>query len=574
MAYRQQDHVLVDGQVIGPRGETPPARIFDLVMPMLSFCLFLFATGLIGISFVLSTLSDTTAIEATLVEAPFIEPQIGEVALIRQVEFVIRQTPPMLSQTEISAALPPPPVLTANISSDGDAQLTPPVVTPTVAGRTWPRLKPTRVHVAQILTDRPLAKPVRIGQVLLVDDTPVAFADIADFTGGTEPLFPLAPSRPMVDRIEPQIGITTIKLAKGETLSDALTRIGVNGETIRLLATAFNQEFSVRRLRPGMVFNLTTKPKMAAPGLDVTSLEMSPKPGTRVIVSRKPDGFSAATLTPKTEIRYATLSGTISTSLFGSAERAGMPRSIAAKLANLFLYDIDFQRDIRRGDEFEVVFEIYFDQLGNRVAYGDVIYGRLSWRNKKREKGYYRYTTNKRKRWFDTDGVSAKRLLMKTPIEGARITSSYGRRKHPVLGYTKKHKGVDFGARRGTPIMAAGDGKILRANRFGSFGNYVKIKHANGYETAYAHLKSFAKGIKKGRRVEQGQIIGYVGTTGRSTGPHLHYEVLKKRAHINPMKIEVSRGQSLRGKTKSAFIQDRNWVDAMRDRNQLMAQAD
>ena len=195
-------------------------------------------------------------------------------------------------------------------------------------------------------------------------------------------------------------------------------------------------------------------------------------------------------------------------------------------------------------DALEVLFTRSFDEDGKPVREGDVMFADLTVAGKSQK--LWRYTP-KDGTWdyFDEHGQSMKKFLMRTPIDGARLSSTFGMRKHPILGYSKLHSGVDFAAPRGTPIYAAGDGVITRANRFSSYGNYISIRHANGYETAYAHLNGFARGIKSGTRVRQGQVIGYVGTTGRSTGPHLHYEVHVHGKKVNPMKIKVPTGQKL-----------------------------
>ncbi|WP_373090167.1 M23 family metallopeptidase, partial [Sneathiella sp.] len=222
-------------------------------------------------------------------------------------------------------------------------------------------------------------------------------------------------------------------------------------------------------------------------------------------------------------------------------------------LIRIFSYDVDFQREIQPGDSFEVYFERFSDENGDILKDGAIHWASMTLSGKKIS--LYRFKTDDDgfTDYYDEQGRSVKKSLMRTPIDGARLTSGFGKRKHPVLGYTKMHRGVDFGARRGTPIMAAGNGVIERASRYGSFGNYVLIRHNNEYETAYAHMKKFAKGIHKGSHVKQGQIIGYVGTTGRSTGPHLHYEVHKNNRQINPLSVKLPAGRKLTGKMLTAF---------------------
>ena len=285
-------------------------------------------------------------------------------------------------------------------------------------------------------------------------------------------------------------------------------------------------------------------------------------------ITLRRDGAGAMTAEKKTvplTTRVMSIAGQINGSLYLSAKHVGAPDEVIANLADAFAYDVDFQREIFGGDEFEAIFEVRYDDMGKLVSAGDILYARLKWRGRSREKGYYRFAEEgERADYFDATGQSAKRLLMKTPIDGARLSSGFGTRKHPILGYARAHKGVDFAAPRGTPIKAAGDGVVERADVYGSFGNYVRIRHANSYETAYAHLNGFARGIRAGKRVRQGDIIGYVGTTGRSTGPHLHYEVHHRGGAVNPQNLKIATGKQLTGAALDRFKAERAMIDAMR----------
>lgn len=419
----------------------------------------------------------------------------------------------------------------------------------------------------------------------LAPDQRQGFADLRDFTGGREPLFTTVEwfSPESAPRPTPP----SVTLRRGESLANALDRAGLSRADRNAAIAALADRLDLRRLRPGLEVTVILHDRALTPFEDValnargqrpapvlSSLSLRTDPLTRTTATRRTDGsFSSATVTTETTTHHVAISGQISDNLFSSAEAAGAPREVVAKLANLFLFDIDFQREIHAGDHFEAVYEVLYDEQGIAVAYGDVVFGQLSWRGNREEKDYYRFDDGQTVEWFDRHGRSARRLLMKTPIEGARITSSFGNRRHPVLGYTRKHKGVDFGAARGTPIMAAGNGTVLRANRFGSFGNYVRIRHANGYETAYAHLNGFATGIRKGAKVRQGDIIGYVGTTGRSTGPHLHYEVIHNGRQVNPMTIKLATGRVLGGDALAAFQIERASIDRLR-RPTLLVEAE
>lgn len=386
---------------------------------------------------------------------------------------------------------------------------------------------------------------------------------------------------------------TRITLAKGETFVDALRRAGIRAEDRNEAAFEFGKLYNMRRLRPGQEFSLT----IAEPNRTLFQIlsEKEPKPAFLLALDFRVDpehritltkraggGFSAnSTETPLTT-RVAAVAGRIDGSLYVSAKRQGAPDEVIAGLAQMFAYDVDFQREIFDGDEFEAIFEVRFDDAGNMVGGGDIIFGRLKWRGRQKEKGYYRLETtdgSDKADYFDASGKSARRLLMKTPIDGARLSSGFGTRKHPILGYQKAHKGVDFAAVRGTPIMAAGDGVVERAGPYGSFGNYVRIRHAQGYKTAYAHMNSIKAGVRTGVRVRQGDVIGYVGTTGRSTGPHLHYEVHLKDTPVNPQNLKIATGIELGGKELARFKEVRDRIDAMRsppttDDSNIVADAD
>lgn len=368
---------------------------------------------------------------------------------------------------------------------------------------------------------------------------------------------------------------TTITIARGETFVDALKRAGVGAGDRNAAAYAFGEHYNLRRLKPGQQFKL----RLGWANQTLFQLAQHGEPETRLLSLSFRDGFEqeinvtrdgakdfVADATPiELTTHIHAVEGRIDGSLYLSAKSLGAPDDVIAGLADAFAYDVDFQREIFGGDEFELIFEAKYDDRGLMAAGGEIIFARLNWRGKSREKGYYRFTEDDgRSDFYDAAGQSAKRLLMKTPIDGARLSSRFGTRRHPILGYRRAHKGVDFAAPRGTPIKAAGDGVIERADRYGSFGNYIRIRHANGYKTAYAHLKGFRKGIRKGKRVRQGDTIGYVGTTGRSTGPHLHYEVHLRGKAVNPQKLKIATGKQLTGVTLDRFKIQRDQIDLMR----------
>ena len=249
----------------------------------------------------------------------------------------------------------------------------------------------------------------------------------------------------------------------------------------------------------------------------------------------------------------------ITNNLYKSAVSSGVEPNIIVEFARIFGFEVDFQRDIRVGDWFEILYEKFEDDNNNVRDTGKIIYASMYVNGE--EINLYNFEYKNEEDYYDIKGKSITKSLMKTPINGARLSSSYGMRKHPILGYNKMHRGTDFAAPSGTPIMASGSGTVTRARWCGGGGNCVKIKHNSTYETIYAHMKAFAKGIKEGRKVKQGQIIGYVGSTGLSTGPHLHYEVVVNGKKVNSQKLKLPSGKTLKGDERKKFELDRIKID-------------
>ena len=251
---------------------------------------------------------------------------------------------------------------------------------------------------------------------------------------------------------------------------------------------------------------------------------------------------------------------TIENNLYKSAIDAKIEPNIIIEFARIFGFEVDFQRDIRKGDWFEIYYEKFLDDNGNIRDTGKIIYASMAVNGQEINLYNFKYK-NEPEEYYDIKGKSITKSLMKTPINGARLSSSFGMRKHPILGYNKMHRGTDFAAPSGTPIMASGSGTVTRARWCGGGGNCVKIRHNSSYETIYAHMKSFAKGIKEGKKVKQGQIIGYVGSTGLSTGPHLHYEVIVNGKKVNSQKLKLPSGKILKGKERNEFEIERIKID-------------
>jgi len=251
----------------------------------------------------------------------------------------------------------------------------------------------------------------------------------------------------------------------------------------------------------------------------------------------------------------------ISNSLYSNAIILDIPPNIIIDFAQIYGFQVDFQRDIWKNDSFQIIYESFLDSNEKTVESGKILYANLILKGK--ENNLYIFKTKNGYEYFDNNGKSVKKSLMKTPINGARLSSNFGMRKHPILGYNKMHRGTDFAAPEGTPIMASGDGKILRARWCGGGGNCIKIYHNSSYSTVYAHLKNFARGVKEGARVKQGQIIGYVGSTGMSTGPHLHYEVIVNGKKVNSQRLKLPSGKVLKDNERKLFEIHRIRTDVM-----------
>ncbi len=354
------------------------------------------------------------------------------------------------------------------------------------------------------------------------------------------------------------------KVQRRETMSGLLDRL----EVTRLQgAKALNSltepgYLDARKVRAGQDVKVYIKDQT------LVALSIEPEPGRKLLTKRGADGeYFAAEMTARVSPVQHVIKGQIESSLYNDARALGAGDQQVVDFAQAFAFDVDFQREIHPNDTFEIVFETMVDERGNIIRRGDVIFAALNGRAIK--KRYYQFTTPDEgvTDYFDQTGQSATRFLMKTPINGARLSSHFGKRRHPISGYTRLHKGTDFAAPTGTPVFAAGHGTVERASRYGGYGNYVRIKHANGYKTAYAHLSRYGRGIRSGKRVRQGDIIGYVGSTGASTGPHLHYEVYKNGNPLNAMRLKLPTGRKLENtpEVQAAFDARRDQIDALRE---------
>jgi murein DD-endopeptidase MepM/ murein hydrolase activator NlpD len=374
-------------------------------------------------------------------------------------------------------------------------------------------------------------------------------------------------ARPPKAELRVQQGATEqVTVRRGDTLMDILARAGIAQAEAHAAVQSLQQVYDPRRLRAGQELLIRAEHGPAEAGeRRLMALDFDVDFDHAVRVTRGADGRYAAAKVARPQRRdLVHHAGIIDDSLYMSAERAALPHDVIISLIKLFSWDVDFQRDVRRGDQFETLFEVVALEDGSQVVRGgDLLYAALSIDGRLFEA--YRFELpDGRVAYFDRSGKSLRKFLLRTPIDGARLSSRFGMRRHPILGYNRMHKGVDFAAPTGTPIYAAGEGRVDVAKRHGGYGKYIRIRHTGEYSTAYAHLSAFAKGIAPGRRVRQGQVIGYVGTTGRSTGPHLHYEVLRNNAQINPLQIKQPPNQQLAGADLERFRVEVVRIDRLR----------
>ncbi len=367
----------------------------------------------------------------------------------------------------------------------------------------------------------------------------------------------LAPAAGVVAEAESPEREKTVKIGSGDTLTGVLSRAGLSSNEAYQVVQAVKQHVDPRNLKPGQVLSIKFDPaadSQISSGVQFASLNMAVDPLRTVSVSRGDSGGDYRVNLHEREIQkhLYVKEASIEASVFGSAAKAGIPQSVVAEAIRIYSWHVDFQRDLRQGDRLQIMYEQYETEDGTRIKTGNVVYARLTVAGV--DIPIYRYETKDgRVDYFLNSGRSIRKTLMKTPVDGARISSGFGMRRHPIQGYNKMHKGIDFAASTGTPIYAAGDGVIQKAGRFSGYGNYVRLRHNSQLSTAYGHMSRFAPGITAGKRVRQGDIIGYVGATGAATGPHLHYEVLLNGVQADPRGVNLPTGEILEGDQLKIF---------------------
>ncbi|WP_417458390.1 peptidoglycan DD-metalloendopeptidase family protein [Kordiimonas sp.] len=424
----------------------------------------------------------------------------------------------------------------------------------------------------------PADSKARIGQLIRASESPLGFTLIAGFglallmmghlllSGPETGPETEAASQSITSAIPPQLDeqISVEKdapppapaekqysLKRNETLIGLLQRADIPSVTAHRMVASLREVTNLRKLQRGQEVRITSDTDG-----NVQELRMRDSFDAEAVVFAAGDGFKAERQDIGTISLTHLVEGEITDSLYLSAQRAGLPTKVIVDLIRLMSFDVDFEREIRTGDTFQVYFERQYAPDFGDMQDGQLLQVKLGLRKRDLEANYFIDAAGDAD-YFDGDGKSTRKALMKTPLDVTVVTSNYGRRKHPVLGYTRMHKGVDFRARTGTPIMAAGDGVVERASRYGSYGNYIRIRHNGTYKTAYAHLSKYGKGIKAGARVKQGQVIGYAGATGRVSAAHLHYEVMMNDKQVNPLTLDLPTGRELKGADLETFAAQR-----------------
>ena len=346
-------------------------------------------------------------------------------------------------------------------------------------------------------------------------------------------------------------------IERNDSIERILKKFRINANDIKIISNSLKQK-KLTNIYSGRELSLVLK-KLENGSNTVINLIYPINNTLSIEIRKSQNNFIVKERVLQLYKKEVVVKNEIKNNLYSAAVEVGIEANVIVEFARVFGFEVDFQRDIRKGDWFEILYERFEDDNNIIRDTGKIIYASMFVNGD--EINLYNFDDGTDISFYDVKGKSIVKSLMKTPINGARLSSSYGMRKHPILGYNKMHRGTDFAAATGTPIMASGSGKIIRARWCGGGGNCVKIKHNSTYETIYAHMKNFARGIKEGKKVKQGQIIGYVGSTGLSTGPHLHYEVIVNGKKVNSQKLKLPSGKILKGEAREDFEMKRIKID-------------
>ena len=409
----------------------------------------------------------------------------------------------------------------------------------------------------------------RVAPRLLVGVAGLVFLGLGWRLATLEPAHPAAAPRALSRAVPPAqpafaapVNIP-VKIQRGETLEAAVRRVGVAPAEARQVVGALAKAFDTVDIKAGMAFDAAVAmPRDRRGPVRLISLSMRTGPAKAVTLSRTFDGaLSLRELDEKVRDETKVAQGAMRGSLYESAEAAGATPTLTAEVVKLFSHKLDFSRDIHAGDKFRMVFDRKVTETGRTIETGDLLYAEVGAKGQVTQ--FYRFKPRgwTAAQYFDALGKNIKGFLLRTPVDGARVTSGFGMRMHPLLGYTRMHQGIDFGVPTGTPVYAAGDGVVEEARWAGGYGRWMKLRHSGGWETAYGHLSGWV--VHAGAHVHQGQVIAYSGSTGESTGPHLHYEVIKAGVKINPKGANAPGGTVLAGRELAAFRSEKAHIDAL-----------
>ena len=353
----------------------------------------------------------------------------------------------------------------------------------------------------------------------------------------------------IIENLEPKYNKIKHKIKSGETFDKILENYYIEKDEITKIKNSLKKKINLNKLNTKQVIQFTlnkTNNKIEEFIYQISNTQ-------KILLKRniESDNFSDEILSIRLDKKIIYNENVILQSLYKAASDENIPANIIIEFARIYGFQVDFQRDIKKKDKFQIMYEIYLNEKKETVETGDILFANLELSGQ--DNSLYYFDKEGSEGHYNKNGKSIKKALMKTPINGARLSSPFGMRKHPIDGFNKMHRGTDFAAPMGTPIMASGDGIVKKAGWCGGGGNCVKIKHNSTYQTVYAHMSKFARGIKSGVRVKQGQTIGYVGSTGKSTGPHLHYEVIVNGKKVNSQKLKLPSGKILKGKERKEF---------------------
>ena len=363
------------------------------------------------------------------------------------------------------------------------------------------------------------------------------------------------------DNLVPRYKNINHKVSSGETFDKILNNYSIPNEEINQIKKKLNSDYDINNLKPNLEIKITID---QSNNKKITSFLFPVSRTEKIQLTRNLDNnlFEKKIIITNLNKKIVFKEGKITQSLYKTAIDLKVQPNVIIEFARIYGFQVDFQRDIRKNDNFQIMYEVFEDDDGKIFETGNIIFADLKLSGK--NNALYYFEKKGSEGHYDENGKSVEKALMKTPINGARLSSAFGMRKHPIDGFNKMHRGTDFAAPMGTPIMASGSGLITRARWCGGGGNCIKIKHNSTYETIYAHMKNFARGIKEGIRVKQGQIIGYVGSTGKSTGPHLHYEVVVNGKKVNSQKLKLPSGKTLKGKEREIFEVEKIKLDVLK----------